>query len=94
MIVEGLAIGELPGKTVGAMKGLGRKVIGAVQGHQEWVAKDTNMGQQAMAFQAFKDLNKHGIEGTRRDRIEQRADLMVTWDLRHVTQSRSISSSL
>ena len=43
MIREGLAIGKVPGKTIGAMNGLGRKVIGAVQGHQELVAKDAKM---------------------------------------------------
>ena len=39
-----------------------------------------------MVFKALKDLNKHGIEGTRRDRIEQCSDLIVTWDLLHVEQ--------
>src|SRR5882724_8262858 len=43
-----------------------------------------------MVFQAFKDLNKHGIEATRRDRIEQRADLIVTGKLLHVEEGMGV----
>jgi hypothetical protein len=33
MIIEGLAIAELTPKTVLAMNGFGRKVVGAIEGH-------------------------------------------------------------
>jgi hypothetical protein len=33
MLIEGVAIAELTPQTVLAMKGLGRKVIGAIKGH-------------------------------------------------------------
>src|SRR2546422_3576804 len=90
MIVEGLAIGALPGETVGAMNGFGRKVVGAVQGHQELVAKEPKLGQQAALFKAFKDLNKHRIKVARRDRIEQCADLIVTGNLLHAEQGLGV----
>src|SRR5215471_20304 len=43
-----------------------------------------------MVFKALKDLNKHGIEGTRRDWIKQRADLIVTGDLPHSKQGMGV----
>ena len=72
VIIEGLAIGELAGETVVAMDGLGRKVVGAIQGHQQLVAKVAKMRQHAVLFKALKDLKKHRIEMARGDRIEQR----------------------
>ena len=81
MIREGLAVRALPGKTGVAMHGLGRKVSGAIEGHQQLVAKRPKMGQQAVLFQALKDLNKHRIERVRGDRIEQLADLIITGNL-------------
>ena len=81
MIREGLAIAELTRKTIGAMNDLGRKGVGAIQGHQQLVAKRPKMGQQAVLFQALKDLNKHRIERVRGDGIEQLADLIITGNL-------------
>jgi hypothetical protein len=37
-------------------------------------------------FQALKDLNKHGIEVARGDRIEQLSDLIITGNLLHVEE--------
>ena len=62
MVREALAIAELTGETVLAMHGLGRKVIGAIQGHQQLIVKDAKMRQQVVLLKARKDLNKHGIE--------------------------------
>ena len=90
MIIEGLAIAELTGETVLAMDGFGRKVIGAIQGHQQLVAKAPKMRQHAVLFKALKDLNKHRIEVARRDRIEQRADLIVTGNLLHAQQGLGV----
>src|SRR5712691_12617657 len=90
MIVEGLAIGELPGETVVAMHGFERKVGGAVQGHQELVAKEPKICQHAVPFKALKDLNKHRIKVARRDRIEQCADLIVTGNLLHAQQGMGV----
>jgi hypothetical protein len=90
MIVEGLAIGELPGETVLAMNGFRRKVVGAVQCHQQLVAKEPKIGQHTGLFQARKDLQKHRIKVARRDRIEQRADLIVTGNLRHAQQGMGV----
>ena len=90
MVIEGLAIGELTGETVVAMNGFGRKVVGAIHGHQQLVAKDPKMRQHAVLFKALKDLNKHGIEVARRDRIEQRADLIVTGNLLHAQEGMGI----
>jgi hypothetical protein len=81
MIIEGLAIGELTGETGVAMHGGGRKGVGAIQGHPPLGAKDPNMRQPAVLFKALKDLNTHRIAVARRDRIEQRSDLIVTGEL-------------
>jgi hypothetical protein len=86
MIVEGPAIGELPGETVRAVNGLGRKVVGAVQGHQQLVVQDPKWRQQVVRFQALNALNKHRIECARGERIEQRSDLISTGNLRHAQQ--------
>ena len=39
MIIEGLAIAEPTGETVLAMNDLGRKVVGAIEGHEQLIAK-------------------------------------------------------
>jgi hypothetical protein len=48
------------------------------------------MRQHAVLFQALTNLNKHAIEVARRDRIEQRADLIVTGNLLHAQQGMGI----
>jgi hypothetical protein len=83
---EGVAIGELTGETVGAMNGLGRKVIGTIQGHQQLVAQDPKMCQHAVLFQALKDLNKDRIKMAWRERVEPRAHLIVTGHLLYTPQ--------
>ena len=90
MVREGLAIGELTGETVVAMDGCGRKRVGAIHGHQPLVAKDPQRRQQAVLFEALKDLNPHGIEGARCDRIKQRADLMVTGNWLYAQQGMGL----
>jgi hypothetical protein len=90
MIGEGLAIGALPGETVLAMNGFGRKGVGAVQGHQSLIAKGPKMCQQAVLFKAFQDLNNHRLKVARRDGIEQCADLMVTGNLLRAQQGMGV----
>src|SRR5512134_33047 len=90
VIIEGVAIAELTGETVFAMNGLGRKVVGAIEGHQQLIAKGAKMRQHATLFQALKDLNKHRIEVARCDRIKQLADLIVTGNLLHVEQGMGV----
>jgi len=68
------------------MHGLGRKVVGTIQGHQQLVVKDPKVCQHAVLFKALKDLNKHCIEMAWRDRIKQRADLIVTGNLLYAQQ--------
>jgi hypothetical protein len=48
------------------------------------------MCQQAVLFKTLKDLNKHRIEGARRDRIEQLADLIITGNRRYVSQGLGV----
>ena len=81
VIIEGVAMGELAGETMVTMNGLGRKVVGTIQGHQELVVKVAKMGQHAVLFKALKDIKKHRIECARRDRGEQRADRIITGNL-------------
>ena len=94
MIVEGLAIGELPGETVGAMHGLGRKGVGTVQGHQQLIVKEAKMRQHMVLLKALKNLHKHGIQVARRNRIEELAHLIVTGNLLHVEQGMGIIAPL
>jgi hypothetical protein len=86
MIIQRLAIAELTPETVLTMQGFGRKVVGAVKGHQELIAQDAKMRQHPVLLQALKDLNKHWIEAARCDRIKQFADLIVAGNLRDVEQ--------
>ena len=57
MIIECVAIAELTAQTVGTMNGLGRKVVSAIEGHEQLIAQDAKMGQHPMVFKAFKDLH-------------------------------------
>ena len=72
------------------MDGLGRKRVGAIHGHQQLVAQDPTMRQPAVRFKALTDLNNHGSEGARRERIEPRADLIVTGNLLDAHQGMGI----
>jgi hypothetical protein len=54
------------------------------------VTKAPKIGQHAVLFKAFKDLNKHRIKVARRDRIEQYADLIVTGNLLHAEQGLGV----
>jgi hypothetical protein len=75
---------ELTPQTVLAMNGVGRKVVGAIEGHEQLIAKDAQMRPHAVLCKTLKDLKKHRIEVTGRDGIEQLADLIVTGNLLHV----------
>jgi hypothetical protein len=86
MIVEDLAIAELTLKTVLAMDGFGRKIVGAIEGHQELRTKDPKRRQHAVLFQPLKDLHKHRLEVAWGDWIEQLADLIITGNLLHVEE--------
>lgn len=90
MVIEGWAMGELTGETVAAMHGVGRKVVGAIHGHEELIAKDPKMRQHAVLCKARKDRHKHWIEVTRHERIEQMADLIVTGNPLHAQQGVDI----
>ncbi len=87
---EGWAIAALPRETVVAMHDLGRKGVGAIQGHQQVVAKRPKRRQHAVLFKALKDLNKHRIECVRGDGIEQRSDLIITGNLLDTQQGMRI----
>jgi len=90
MVIQGVAIGELTGETVLAMQGLRRKVVGAIEGHQQLIAQDAKRRQHPVPFQALKDLNKHRIEGTGGQGIEQLADLIVTGHLLYIEQGMRV----
>ena len=60
------------------MNGCGRKVRGAVESHQQLIAKRPEMCQHTMLFQTRKNLHKHRIEGARGNGIEERAHLIIT----------------
>src|SRR5438876_5324748 len=79
--IEGVAIAELTRETVVAMNDLGRKVVGAISGHQQLVAKRPKMRQHTVLFKALKDRNKHRIECVRGDGIAQRSDRIIPGNL-------------
>ena len=64
------------------MNGLGRKVVGTIQ------------GQHAVRCQALTDVEKHGIESARSDRIEPLADLSSTRNLLHTQQGVDVIVAL
>jgi hypothetical protein len=72
------------------MNGFGRKVVGAIQGHQKLMAKDTKMRQHAVLLKSLKDLDKHRIKSAWRERIEEFSDLIVTGNLLHVEQGMGV----
>ena len=90
VIIEGLTVRELPGEAVGAMDGLGRKVGRAIECDQQVITQHTKVVEQAVLLEALEDLHKHGLEVARRDRIEQRADLIVTGNLLDAQQGLGV----
>ena len=86
MIIKRLASAELTGEAVWAVNGFRRKVVGAIERHEELIAKDTKRRQQALLFQALQNRNKHRIERARHEWIEELADLIVTGNLLHASQ--------
>ena len=60
------------------MNGLGRKVGRAIECDQQVITQHTKVVERAVLPGPLKDLLKHGLEVARRDRIEQRTDLIVT----------------
>ena len=92
MVLEALAIAELTGETVRAMQGFGRKVSGAIQGHQQLIAKSPKRHQHAVLFKALKDLNKHRIECIRGDGIEPLAALIIPGNLLSPQQGRRVGA--
>ena len=86
MIIEGLAIAELTPETVVAMNGFGRKVVGAIEGHQQLIAKDPKSAPTCGAVQDPQRPQETPHRGGVGDRIEQRADLIVTGNLLHAKE--------
>ena len=76
----------LVGETGMAMPGVGRKVIGTIQGHQALGVQVAQRRPHAVRFQARKNLETHRVESAWRDRIEQRTDLMIPGNLLHSQQ--------
>ena len=93
MIREGVAIAELTPEAVLAMNGLGRKVVGTIEGHAQLIAKHAKMRQHAVLFQPLKNLKKYGIEVAWCEGIKQRADLMITGHLLHVEEGGGVMAS-
>lgn len=94
VIREGLPVGELPGEAVGAMDGFGRKVGRAIECDQQVITQHTQVVEQAVLLEPLEDLLKHGLEVARRDRIEQRTDLIVTGNLLDAQQGLGVIAPL
>ena len=91
MIIAGWPSAELTPQTVLAMHGLGRKVVGPIEGHAQLMAQNPKMRQQVVLFTLLKDLEKHGIEVAWCKGIAQRADLIVTGHVLHVEEGGGVS---
>jgi hypothetical protein len=94
MRVEEVAIGGLAPKTVLAMNRVGGIILSAIESHQQLLIKHPKVGQQALLFEALKDLEIHPIEVTRHERIEQVSHLIVTGNLLHTKQGTGIIVAL
>ena len=90
MIIEGVASAELTPQTVVAMHGLGRKVVGPIEGHAQLIPQDPKRRQHVVLFQLLKDRKKHGIEVAGGDGIEPPADLIITGYLLHVEEGGGV----
>ena len=94
VIREGVTMRALPGEAVGAMDGLGRKGGRTIECDQQVITQHTQGVEQVGLLEALEELRKHGIEGARRDRIEQGTDLMVTGNLRDAQQGLRVIAPL
>ena len=76
------------------MDGLGRKVGRAIEGDQQVITQHTKVVEQAVLLEPLEALLKHGLEVARRDRIEQRTDLIVTGNLLDAQQCLGVIAPL
>ena len=76
------------------MDGLRRKVIGPIACDQPLIPKDAPGVQHMVLFKALEDLNEHRLQGARRERIEQGADLIVTRNVCHAPQGLGVVATL
>jgi hypothetical protein len=94
MVIEWLAMGELTGEAVLAMDGWRRKGVGAIQSHQQLMAKAPKRPPQAVLLEALKDLNQDRLECHWGDRIKPRAALIIAGNLLHANQGVDVIVSL
>jgi hypothetical protein len=76
------------------MDGLGRKVGRAIECDQQVITQHTKVVEQPVLLETLEDLLKHGLEGARRDWIEQRTDLIVTGNLLDAQQGLGVIAPL
>ena len=81
VIRESVTVHEWPREAVGAMDGLGRKGGRGIACDQPVITQHTQVVEQVVLLDPLEDFLKHGLEVARRDRIKQRADLIVTGNL-------------
>ena len=62
------------------MEGLGGKVLRAIKGDQQLIIQNAEGVYQVLLLQVGKDLEKDGMEIAWRNRLEERADLIVARD--------------
>ena len=91
---EGLTVREVPGEAVGAMDGLRREVGRAIECDSQGITQHTKMVEPAGLLESLDDFLKHGIEVARRNRIKQRADLIVPGNLLDAQQCLGVRAPL
>ena len=80
MVIQGVPVGELTRETVWTMEGLGGKVLRAIKSHAPLMVQNAEGVSQVLLLQVGKDLEKDGVEIAWRNRIEERADVIVARD--------------
>ena len=77
MVIQGLTVGKPTRETILTMEGLGGKVLRAIKGDEPLMVQNAEWVSQVLRLKVGKDLKKDGVKIAWRNRIEERADLIV-----------------
>lgn len=94
MGIPGVPVGERTRETVGTMEGFGGKGLRAIQGHAQLMVQHAEGLSQGLRLKVGQDLDTDGVDLAWRNRIEERADVIVARDRRDAAERLRVLMSL
>src|SRR6059036_38291 len=94
MVRKCVTVGKLTRETVVTMECLGGKVRRAIPCDEQLMVQNAQWVSPVLRLKVCKDLEKDGVERAWRNRIEERADVMVARDRLDAEEGLSVIVSL